>query len=107
MAGGSTYCAVASLVLMGRMDSELGCDDEIHSWGNELIQWCVLRQVKGMQGRPNKRQDTCYSYWIGGTLRLLGYDHLLDKEALTDFVLGCQSDMGGFSKLEYGLYPDM
>jgi prenyltransferase beta subunit len=118
--GGSTFCAVASLVLMGEIESELrgrecnhdynddNCNDnDIHSFRDELIQWCVLRQVEGMQGRPNKRQDTCYSYWIGGTLRLLECDHLLDQDALKGFVLGCQSDIGGFSKLEDGIYPDL
>lgn len=30
------------------------------SWRNELIYWCVHRQVGGMQGRPNKDEDTWY-----------------------------------------------
>ncbi len=106
--GGSTFCAVACLVLMGVIDTELsGNDDDSFSARGELIQWCVTRQIKGMQGRPNKYEDTCYSYWIGGTLRLLECDDLLDKEALNDFVLGCQTDIGGFSKLECGLFPDL
>mmetsp|Transcript_10837 Transcript_10837/g.13713 ORF Transcript_10837/g.13713 Transcript_10837/m.13713 type:complete len:428 (+) Transcript_10837:17-1300(+) len=107
--GGSTFCAVASLVLMDRIDSELNNGDVCgSSWRDELIQWCVSRQVEGMQGRPNKSEDTCYSYWIGGTLHLLGCDHLLDKEALDQFILSCQTDMGGFSKLKNGsIYPDL
>ena len=100
--GGSTFCAISALTLMGKAEDVLAED----GWRDELIRWCVSRQLGGMQGRPNKVEDTCYSYWIGGTLRLLGCDHLLDTEALTRFVLSCQTDMGGFSKVQ-GVYPDL
>jgi len=99
--GGSTFCGIASLVLMQRCDDVL--DD---TWRNELIHWCVNRQVGGLQGRPNKNEDTCYSYWIGGTLRLLGAFDLMDHEALRGFVMQCQTRMGGFSKL-IGAFPDV
>mmetsp|Transcript_2360 Transcript_2360/g.6854 ORF Transcript_2360/g.6854 Transcript_2360/m.6854 type:complete len:402 (+) Transcript_2360:54-1259(+) len=100
--GGSTFCAISALTLMGK-DEEVLAED---GWRDELIRWCVSRQLGGMQGRPNKVEDTCYSYWIGGTLRLLGCDNLLDQETLTSFVLSCQTDMGGFSKI-LGVYPDL
>ena len=99
--GGSTFCGVASLVLMKRVDEVIDAE-----WRKELIQWCISRQVGGMQGRPNKAEDTCYSFWIGGTLRLLGEDSLLDHEALRSFVMKCQTRMGGFSKV-IGVYPDV
>ena len=92
--GGSTFCGVASLVLMNRLDQVI--DQE---WRKELIQWCVLWQIGGFQGRPNKLEDTCYSFWIGGTLRLLGEDGLLEHEKLRSFVMQCQSPMGGFCKV--------
>mmetsp|Transcript_30609 Transcript_30609/g.67258 ORF Transcript_30609/g.67258 Transcript_30609/m.67258 type:complete len:393 (-) Transcript_30609:58-1236(-) len=100
--GGSTFCAVSALTLMGNLDEVLSED----SWKDDLIHWCVSRQLSGMQGRPNKVEDTCYSYWIGGTLRLLECDDLLDTDMLTCFVLSCQTDMGGFSKVR-GAYPDL
>ena len=100
--GGSTFCAISALTLMGKAEDVLAED----GWRDELIRWCVSRQLGGMQGRPNKVEDTCYSYWIGGTLRLLGCDNVLDQEALTSFVLSCQTDMGGFSKVQ-GVYPDL
>jgi geranylgeranyl transferase type-1 subunit beta len=99
--GGSTFCGVASLVLMNKLDTVL--DPE---WRKDLVRWCVHRQVGGMQGRPNKDEDTCYSYWIGGTLRLLGEDGLLQHEPLRAFVMNCQTSMGGFSKVS-GVYPDL
>ena len=87
---------------MHKADEVLAKDD----WRKELIQWCVHRQAGGMQGRPNKAEDTCYSYWIGGTLHLLGQNHLLDQLALRQYVMSCQSDMGGFGKV-VGAYPDL
>jgi geranylgeranyl transferase type-1 subunit beta len=95
--GGSTFCGTASLMLMNRMDV-LEVDP--------LTRWCVHRQVAGMQGRPNKAEDTCYSYWIGATLCLLGRGDLLDQEPLRNFILNCQTQMGGFSKV-LGAYPDI
>ena len=98
--GGSTFCGVASLVLMGRLD-EMEKDFQ-----KELVRWCVSRQVGGMQGRPNKAEDTCYSYWIGGTLRLLGQEELLDADKLCQYVMMCQTQMGGFGKV-VGAFPDV
>ena len=100
--GGSTFCGTASLLLMDKLDEVLAEDD----WRDDLIRWCVHRQVGGMQGRPNKAQDTCYSYWIGGTLRLLGEDGLLDHTELRAFVMQCQTKMGGFGKV-IGAFPDV
>ena len=108
--GGSTFCAVASLVLMNKLDVVLDS-----GWRCRLIKWCVSRQqasaapghpTGGMQGRPNKLQDTCYSYWIGGTLSLLGQQDLLDTCALSNYVLTCQTQYGGFSKV-FGNAPDL
>jgi geranylgeranyl transferase type-1 subunit beta len=100
--GGSTFCATAALALMGRLDQVLDEDD----WRAQLIHWCVHRQVSGMQGRPNKAEDTCYSYWIGGTLCLLEKEHLLDQDRLRNYVLSCQHPLGGFGKV-LGAYPDV
>jgi geranylgeranyl transferase type-1 subunit beta len=101
--GGSTYCAVASLVLMNQLDQVM--DDK---WKSDLIYWCVHRQVRGMQGRPNKKEDTCYSFWIGGTLRLLQKDDLLDHGALQHYILSNQhTKIGGFCKCREAPYPDI
>ena len=79
--GGSTFCGVASLVLMDKLESSMPL-----LFRKNIIYWCVSRQVGGMQGRPNKLEDTCYSYWIGGTLKLLGHQHdLLDQSLLNRY----------------------
>jgi geranylgeranyl transferase type-1 subunit beta len=101
--GGGAFCGVASLQLMNKLDDTSVVDK---AWRKDLIRWCVHRQVLGMQGRPNKAQDTCYSYWIGGTLRLLGKDELLQHKELQAFVMKCQTKMGGFSKV-LEAYPDL
>jgi prenyltransferase beta subunit len=62
--GGSTYCAVSSLALLRKLD-------KIRN-KRALIKWCVNRQGGGFQGRPYKDPDTCYSYWIGATMKILG-----------------------------------
>ena len=57
--GGSTYCAVASLFLMDRMDT-LSASER-----SQLVRWLVNRQKQGFNGRPDKDDDTCYTFWIG------------------------------------------
>ncbi|KAJ7975821.1 Geranylgeranyl transferase type-1 subunit beta [Quillaja saponaria] len=108
--GGATYCAVASLRLMGFIE------DDILSIGAPssiidvplLLDWIMQRQGKdgGIQGRPNKASDTCYAFWIGAVLRILGGYNFLDKKALCVFLLTCQYEYGGFSKFP-GQFPDL
>lgn len=80
---------------MGRLESALSkCDQE------RLKRWLVLKQLPcGFQGRPNKDPDTCYSFWIGATLRLLGGEHLINHEKSADFIRLCtDSKTGGIAK---------
>lgn len=90
--GGSTYCALASLTLCGRLNELPRRSDLIH--------WLVERQVSGFQGRPNKDPDTCYSFWVGASLDLLGvHSDVVNQTLNRGFTLSCQSrQMGGFSK---------
>ena len=62
--GGSTFCAVASLYLMGKLECLSECQTE------KLKRWCLNRQTTGFNGRVNKPWDTCYSFWIGSTLKV-------------------------------------
>jgi len=62
--GGSTFCGVASLSLMGKLD--LLSSDQLEG----LKKWCIRRQQSGFQGRPHKPVDTCYSFWIGASLNV-------------------------------------
>jgi len=94
--GGSTYCAVATLALTRRLDKALGP----HRF-QRLCRWCVNRLQDGFCGRPNKPGDTCYTFWVGATLKLLRpFEQVEDFIAgSTSFVLETQdSVIGGLSK---------
>ncbi|OMO58950.1 Prenyltransferase/squalene oxidase [Corchorus capsularis] len=108
--GGGTYCAVASLRLMGYIEDDLLSKNASSSVVNVplLLDWCMQRQAAdgGFQGRANKPSDTCYAFWIGAVLRILGGYKFIDKVALHRFLLTCQSEFGGFSKYP-GTLPDI
>lgn len=91
--GGSTYCGVAALTLMGKLEE--GVVDK-----ESLISWCLARQSTGFQGRPNKKTDTCYCFWIGGALQNLGAFGLVNEENLRGFLMTTQTIRGGFGKDE-------
>lgn len=114
--GGSTYCAIASLALMGRL-SDLGFPgargikeaagytdgsletEPLSPQAQGLLHWLVQRQVSGFQGRINKDQDSCYSWWIGATLQMLGFFQTVELVHLKGFILSCQDRAtGGFAK---------
>lgn len=99
--GGSTFCAVASLNLMNELHNVLS-EAQI----NRLRRWCLMRQNDGFQGRPGKRSDTCYSFWVGATLQLLNVSHLSNAEENRAFLFRTQNSLiGGFAKFENSL-PD-
>ncbi|KAI3953065.1 hypothetical protein MKW98_020260 [Papaver atlanticum] len=108
--GGATYCAVAALHLMGFIEDNVLSKGttfsviDVHS----LLEWCLQKQAidGGFQGRTNKATDTCYAFWIGGILRVLGTQNFYDNSALREFLLTCQSKYGGFSKFPAQL-PDL
>lgn len=67
------------------------------------------RQCNGFQGRTNKDPDSCYSFWIGATLSILGAFAETDLASTKAFLLTeCQGSplMGGFSKLPNS-HPDL
>jgi geranylgeranyl transferase type-2 subunit beta len=49
----------------------------------------------GLNGRPEKQSDVCYSWWILSSLSLLGRAGWIDGGALARFILDCQDDEGG------------
>ncbi|KAJ3298935.1 Geranylgeranyl transferase type-1 subunit beta [Rhizoclosmatium sp. JEL0117] len=91
--GGSTYCAVASLALLGQLHV-------IDEFRLELIGWLLKRQQDdgGFAGRPGKVSDTCYSFWVGASLEILGAYQFSDSQANRKFLETTVSSRGGFSK---------
>ncbi|KAK4835490.1 hypothetical protein QYF36_010428 [Acer negundo] len=108
--GGGTYCAVASLQLMGFIEDDILSKTVTSSSIDVplLLNWCLQRQAVdgGFQGRANKPSDTCYAFWIGAVLKILNGYNFVNKEALRRFLLTCQFQYGGFSKYP-GDMPDL
>ncbi|KAI9331526.1 geranylgeranyltransferase type I beta-subunit-like protein [Zopfochytrium polystomum] len=97
--GGSTYCAIASLKLMGKLEA-------VSTRKNELVIWLLNRQSGGFAGRPAKAPDTCYSFWIGAALDMLDAHQFIDAQGQRDFLKTTLSERGGLSKYPGG-YPDI
>ena len=115
--GGSYFTGLASLAILNKT-SEVFNSTEIQ----RLLDWGCKRQIGGMQGRCNKVEDTCYSFWVGGGLHLLSKYHakketsssasegvstLLKVDSLFDFIFSCHHQrFGGFAKVR-GNNPDV
>ncbi|XP_070543035.1 geranylgeranyl transferase type-1 subunit beta-like [Ptychodera flava] len=92
--GGPTFCGVASLVLMGNLETVFTSKQL-----ERIKRWCMLRQQSGFQGRPNKPVDTCYSFWVGATIKLLNAYEMVDFPNNRGYILSTQDETtGGFSK---------
>ncbi|RUS20246.1 geranylgeranyl transferase type-1 subunit beta-like protein [Endogone sp. FLAS-F59071] len=92
--GGSIYCGIASLALLDRLDEGLASK-------KDTVYWLLSRQISGFQGRANKPQDTCYSFWLGAPLQILDSFQFVNEECNRGFLMSTQTTYGGFAK-----YPD-
>ncbi|KAI5968295.1 CDC43 [Candida margitis] len=108
---GFTFCAIASLKLLGYPVKDLA----------NTRNWLLHRQISypeslfsdidydyfkdsdtgGFNGRENKLGDTCYSWWCSGSLYLMNPKSisLLDIPQAENFLLNCTQNtiLGGFS----------
>jgi geranylgeranyl transferase type-2 subunit beta len=71
---------------------------------DRLAGWLAERQLTsgpgsgGLNGRPEKKEDVCYSWWVVSSLAILDRVHWLDRPALRAFILSCQDpEHGGIS----------
>ncbi|KAI1728502.1 prenyltransferase and squalene oxidase repeat domain-containing protein [Ditylenchus destructor] len=96
--GGSTYCAIASLYMLGNLwDNSVITKKQIE----RLKNWALLKQDEGFHGRTNKPDDSCYAFWIGATLSMLNSQYLVDETKVRSFLIRTQDELiGGFSKYE-------
>lgn len=91
--GGTTFCALAALQMSGQLREvpQVTVD--------RMKRWLVMRQEDGFQGRPNKLVDTCYSFWIGAAMKILGVFELTDAGENRKYIMSTQEKLtGGFSK---------
>lgn len=88
---GQVFCCVGALAICQRLDL---LDAPLLSF------WLCERQCDsgGLNGRPEKQADVCYSWWILSALRILGRTDWIDGDRLRNFVLRCQDpDDGGIA----------
>jgi len=62
-----------------------------------LSWWLSERQLPngGLNGRPQKLEDVCYSFWVLSSLSMLNKMEYIDADKLTSFILSAQDNEGG------------
>lgn len=98
---GQIFVCVAALSVAGVLESRLKDNPD---WADRLAGWLSERQITsgtgkgGLNGRPEKDVDACYSWWVISPMVLLKRTHWIDRAALSKFILGCQdAEHGGIS----------
>lgn len=87
----TVFCCVGALAIT---DSLHLIDPDLLGW------WLAERQLKngGLNGRPEKLEDVCYSWWCLSAMSILDRIHWLNKDKLIEFILSCQDpENGGIS----------
>lgn len=72
------------------------------------LSFCLDPSDAGMNGRTNKVADTCYAWWVCGSLHILDHPDLYHKSALQRYLLQKTQHpaLGGFGKFP-GDLPDL
>lgn len=102
---GQIFVCVGALQICNQLDLLYATDaDDSNNNNNEddeendkLAWWLAERQVKvgGLNGRPEKLPDVCYSWWVLSSLAALKKKHWIDLDKLKAFILRCQDDISG------------
>ncbi|RXK38542.1 geranylgeranyl transferase type-2 subunit beta [Tremella mesenterica] len=81
--GGQVWVCLAALALADKLDI---VDKDL------TAAWLSERQVGsgGLNGRPEKLEDVCYSWWDLASLSILGRLNWIDRDKLIDFILSAQ-----------------
>lgn len=86
--GGQTFCCVGLLAIAKELSY---LDKDLLGW------WLCERQLPdgGLNGRPEKLADVCYSWWVLSALSILGRISWISPKKLEGFILQCQDPEGG------------
>jgi prenyltransferase beta subunit len=59
---------------------------------DQLGWWLSERQLSngGLNGRPEKLEDVCYSWWVLSSLDMIGKIHWINSDSLVNFILSAQ-----------------
>jgi geranylgeranyl transferase type-2 subunit beta len=85
---GQIFTCLAALSIVGRLESV--AVDPLGRWLSER-----QRPNGGLNGRPEKDEDVCYSWWVLSSLAMIDRTHWIDRDALIGFILRCQDPDGG------------
>lgn len=97
---GQIFCCVGALRIANAMDR---IDQD------RLGFWLAQRQLPsgGLNGRPEKKADVCYSWWVLSAMSVMGRVSWIDSAALIRYILSCQDvDDGGIAD-KPGNWPDV
>ncbi|AGO12098.1 AaceriAEL268Wp [[Ashbya] aceris (nom. inval.)] len=85
------FTCIGALAIVGRLGDLSARQLEDIGW------WLCERQVPegGLNGRPSKLPDVCYSWWVLSTLAILGKADWIDHEKLGEFILASQDPKSG------------
>jgi geranylgeranyl transferase type-2 subunit beta len=76
---------------------------------DQLGWWLAERQLPngGLNGRPEKLEDVCYSWWVLSSLEMIGRKHWINGEKLIAFILAAQDEETGGIADRPGDMPDV
>ncbi|KAF5319727.1 hypothetical protein D9619_008824 [Psilocybe cf. subviscida] len=82
------FVCVAALAILDRLDI---VNTDTLAW------WLAERQLPngGLNGRPEKLEDVCYSFWVLSALSILNKVPWIDADKLSAFILSAQDPEGG------------
>ncbi|KAG1738960.1 rab geranylgeranyltransferase [Suillus lakei] len=97
---GQVCVCVATLAILDRLDE---VDQPTLCW------WLSERQLPngGLNGRPEKLEDVCYSFWVLSALSILGKLTWIDSNKLETFILSAQDTESGGIADRPGDMPDV
>lgn len=84
------WTCVVTLSILDRLDV---VNQDMLAW------WLSERQLPngGLNGRPEKLEDVCYSWWAIASLAILGKQDWIDQDKLASFILSCQVSQSCFA----------
>ncbi|CAL1702860.1 unnamed protein product [Somion occarium] len=94
------WVCTAALAILDRLDV---IDQDTLAW------WLAERQLPngGLNGRPQKLEDVCYSFWVLSSLSVLRKVSWIDADKLTSFILSAQDTENGGIADRPGDLPDV
>lgn len=85
------FTCLGALKIANRLDALTPSQIEETGW------WLSERQLPdgGLNGRPSKLPDVCYSWWVLSSLAIIGKLNWIDYEGLKKFILQAQDNVKG------------